>query len=449
MNHKKRLASIVSKINIMIASGILVFAVLAYFGSFQIIKQPSFQLLMIFSAGFLLCYIASYCYVLTRSIETQVIGDILLHAEFAKFLHKNTAVSVIFLWIMTAGLWLPILFYCHNMEQVPVHMMFFVAWVILWIAFTRAVDYAEEKTQFVSFDLEFREQKEICVYALLIFLFSFFAYDFLLLFLKVIQVKLTNDVLLLSNQILLELMISGVGLFFILLVGVIYFRYSKKMKAIVEKMQLEKQIEQGQLYITLLSAKYNTLQQYQHDYKKHLAYIQRLARCNESNEIDSYINAIYEGLNMHALIKLTENQTLDLILSEKFYQAKESDVVLKVDYQLLDRTLNIVAPDLCVVLENLCDNAITAAAMSEAKEVELNFYEKSQYYAIVECKNSCKALPVLKDGVPIAKSRLDGHGYGIQNILFVVKKYGGEYYFTCDAVQNIFVAKLLLPCKMK
>ena len=43
------------------------------------------------------------------------------------------------------------------------------------------------------------------------------------------------------------------------------------MRAALEKMQLQHQLAQNQQYIDFMTQKYQTLRQYQHDFKKHLA----------------------------------------------------------------------------------------------------------------------------------------------------------------------------------
>ena len=147
------------------------------------------------------------------------------------------------------------------------------------------------------------------------------------------------------------------------------------------------------------------------------------------------------------LIKLTGDKTLDLILSENVYRAKEHGIKFNVDYQLLNGVLDVIASDLSVVLGNMCDNAIKAAEHSVQKEISLNFYSYNPYYCVVELKNSCDNEPTMQDGIPVASTAIEGHGYGVQNIIAAVKKYGGECSFDYDASQKMFTMKVLLPCK--
>lgn len=443
----KRIAMFTINLNVVMAISILLIGGISHFLFPKILSSVSMQLLLVFSAGFLLCYMFSYCYVLTHSIETHLIethliGDILYEIKVSEWIHKNTVRSVFFVLGVTLLLWIPVGLFCCNVAGLSQNALFLVIAAIAWITFVRAVDHAEQKNKIY----DAREYNNVRVYVLMAFLFILFGYELLLFLLELIKNKFIIDDITITNPILREIMLSVCGMLFIVFAGWLHYRNDKKTKAMLDRMNLQHQIEQGELYIRLLSVKYRTLQQYHHDYKKHLAYIQKLAQNNESKQIDTYISAIYDDLGNRMLLRLTGNKTIDLILSENVHQAKEKGIKFDVDYQLFNGVLDVTDPDLSVILGNMCDNAVKAAEHSAKKEISLSFYSFNPYYCIVELKNSCDSEPIMKDGIPVASTIVEGHGYGVQNIIATVKKYGSECRFFYDAGQKIFTMKVLLPC---
>ncbi|MBR2008495.1 MAG: GHKL domain-containing protein [Peptococcaceae bacterium] len=438
----KRIAMFAINFNIAIAIGILLIGGTSHFLFPKILLSLSMQLLLVFSVGFLLCYMFSYCYVLTHSIETHFIGNILYEMKFAEWIHDNIVRSVFFVLAVTLLLWVPVGLFCLNITGLSQNVLFLVVEAIAWVTFVRAVDYAEQKSKIY----DSREYNNVRVYVLLAFLFVLFGYELLLFLIELIKNKFVFGDITITNPILREIMLSVCGILFIVFAGWLHYRNDKKTKVMLERMNLQHQIEQGELYIQLMSVKYRTLQQYSHDYKKHLAYIQKLAQNNESKQIDTYISTIYNDLGNHLLLRLTGNKTIDLILSETVHQAEEKGIKFNVDYQLLNSVLDVTASDLSVVLGNMCDNAVKAAEHSAKKEVSLSFYSYNPYYCIVELRNSCDTEPIMKNGIPVASTIVEGHGFGVQNIIATVKKYGSECLFSYDASQKIFTLKVLLPC---
>lgn len=258
--------------------------------------------------------------------------------------------------------------------------------------------------------------------------------------------SIQNSIFLWNQNQQIFLTISAVILIFTLLLGVLYRRNAKRIRAALENMQLQHQIEQNQLYIELLSQKYHTLRQYQHDFKKHLAYIQQLAQQNDMAAIDTYIRNVYADLQSGTALKLTGNQTLDILLSDKIQQAKMQKIAFQLDYQPGVQITHIAAPDFCILLGNLLDNALAATEQSTQKQITCTIQQKNSYYMAIHVINSCDTLPVMKDGIPQRKQPSEQHGYGVQNVLNCAKKYGGHCQFTYCSDQKQFQATVLLPC---
>jgi len=226
--------------------------------------------------------------------------------------------------------------------------------------------------------------------------------------------------------------------------GLLYAKISKKQHIALEKMKMQHQLEQNQMYIDLLIQKYRTLRQYRHDFKKHLAYIQVLAQQKEVNEIEEYIKTVYVDLQSCGLLKLTGNQTLDLLLSDKIQQARQQNIEFEIDYQPNVNLSHIAALDLCIILGNLLDNALTSANQSAERRIDCCFQQRNDYYNVIIISNSCDSEPEIIEGIPRRRRYSEQHGYGVENVINRIQKYDGHYQFVYDKRKKQFQVTLLL-----
>lgn len=114
----------------------------------------------------------------------------------------------------------------------------------------------------------------------------------------------------------------------------------------------------------------------------------------------------------------TNNKTINVILNEYMYQAKELDVVLDFDINVPD-ILPMLATELYIVLGNSFDNALEAisyvAPSNRYITMKLKYQNNILYYEL--------SNPYVK-GVSRSKFKKI-HGYGIKNIQKIADKYTG------------------------
>lgn len=442
---KKTTASLTLQINKWVAAILLSICLIAAILDLLFWKIELIQLLLTYSAIILIVCGVPYMPIPILQILIQLIGNLLQLNYFPAFLQKHTFTASCIIAIGTLLLWLPIL----PFGVVSLNQNFILTLVLLllcWILFFRALDFAEQRQFVLSNSLQEQEQQQIQFWAIWLIILGIACLGCLLPLASFIGALLFGQSFFWNQRQQFFLIISATILIFTLLLGLLYRHNTKRIRATLETLQLQHQLEQNQLYIDLLTQKYHTLRQYQHDFKKHLAYIQQLARQNETSMIDSYIGAVYDDLQSGSLLKLTGNQTLDLLLSDKLQQAQKQNIAFEIEYQPNVKLSCILALDLCVILGNLLDNAITAAAQSAEQKIFCGFQQKSQYYRAIIVSNSCDIAPVMKNGIPQRPTSAEQCGYGIQNVLNRVQKYGGHCQFCYDTAQKQFQVTVLLSC---
>ena len=126
----------------------------------------------------------------------------------------------------------------------------------------------------------------------------------------------------------------------------------------------------------------------------------------------------------------THNPLLDALLSKKYEEASRKGVMVYFDLPDL-RDMPMGQTDLVIVLSNLLNNAIEAAAQADPPEVYVRM-RKSEDEVVLSVRNRVEKDLDLADGqLPRISQKGAGHGFGLWNVRDVLKKYGGEYTISC------------------
>ena len=121
-------------------------------------------------------------------------------------------------------------------------------------------------------------------------------------------------------------------------------------------------------------------------------------------------------------ISISQN-IVDTIITniEKKYETE--GICIKKEILFPDETIMELV-DLCVLMGNLLDNAMEAAAKSTEKRVEIRVREEYNcLYLKISNTFSAESSDV---NAFISKKAKDRHGFGMRNIREIVKRYGGE-----------------------
>lgn len=185
---------------------------------------------------------------------------------------------------------------------------------------------------------------------------------------------------------------------------------------------------------------YENIRSLRHDMKNHLLCIANLLQDDSANhqQTQSYIqNLLNQQEISQKKIIFSENDALDAILNTKHATAYQHGI--RFDAIIADSLQFMCADDICVLFGNLLDNAISAAAQTDTKQISLHIQPQDTYVSIVLANSSEKEVLANNPTLKTTKTRTDGHGYGIKNIRKVVQKYHGliRFYeengtFFCD-----------------
>lgn len=179
---------------------------------------------------------------------------------------------------------------------------------------------------------------------------------------------------------------------------------------------------------------------YRHDLRHHLQY---LATCIESGQKDAaldYIHQVNHQIETQKMVAYCENEPVNLILTAYAAKAQKQQMQLIIEMKL-PAALRIPANDLCVLLSNVLENAMTACMeLPQAlRRIQICGYEKNSVI-FLQVSNPCGSIPAFQDGMPITTKF--GHGMGTKSIAMIAERCGGVCSFSATNGQFVFRASL-------
>lgn len=154
---------------------------------------------------------------------------------------------------------------------------------------------------------------------------------------------------------------------------------------------------------------------------------------------------ISESLDLYASMLRTNNETLDVVLTEKSLLANKTGIYFA---SIIDGDLiNFMKPvDIYSLFGNAVDNAIECLkdVVEDEKKVINIMVKKDRDMVRIQIENYLPAMPVMIDSLPqTTKNDTRFHGFGLKSIKYLVEKYKGYMHINTD--NNKFSLIVMLP----
>lgn len=235
-----------------------------------------------------------------------------------------------------------------------------------------------------------------------------------------------------DNHDVIQVLFITVAVIIIVLILIINL-FKKSLEA--EKRLLDVRNDAIEQQYCELRAAYERNRCLLHD-EKHM--VQYLEQCLRSGDIERAV--VFLGkyrLNMLSQSKKswTGLPTLDFIINTKNDRMQELFIDFKMEVQIDDIPLDDA--DFVVLLGNLFDNAIEAAAKCpiENRWIMLQMQMVNDMF-LISMENVSNSIPVQrKERFLTSKKDTGSHGWGIESIKHIVKKYGGTIDFIYDSLK--------------
>lgn len=245
-----------------------------------------------------------------------------------------------------------------------------------------------------------------------------------------------------SNNFKIAIIIGNI---LVLLSNVIVFYVHELTIKINQKytqILLDKQQEKDTIdYYKLLSEQNKNSKVLIHDITKHLNTIKQLSENKDSN-ITQYISAIVDDFNIMNPIDYCNNPTVNLITHRYYEICKKNNINFTISIKNANIDF-IKEHDITALLDNLLENAVESALMTNEKFIDFSISTRNSNFVIIKISNSCNKKPKYIDGTLVSSKSTSGmHGIGTRSIKRVVEKYNGNLEMKFDSNTNTFTSTI-------
>lgn len=209
---------------------------------------------------------------------------------------------------------------------------------------------------------------------------------------------------------------------------------------IVEQQAMSDQLNMQKKYYAALSENVEKARKSKHDLKHHIAAITRFAELDDKQELLNYCNNLVQMQYSEVNIPYSGNAAADGILYHYASIAKKN----KIDFCIsgVFKSGKIADVDLCVLLGNALDNAVTGCLTVENKRfINISTQNDGNVLAVM-INNSFDGIVADNTGKILSRKRHNREGVGITSIRSVCEKYGGS--LNIDYTDHTFTCMMLL-----
>jgi signal transduction histidine kinase len=198
-----------------------------------------------------------------------------------------------------------------------------------------------------------------------------------------------------------------------------------------------KQISIQKEYYDTLSNQMDEIKKIKHDIRHFIVTMEMLAEEGKIDKLVEFLCEYSEKTKTEELPLFCENIIANSIIGYYYLQASRDAITFE-SRCIIDKQVDVDDNDLCIVLGNALDNAVSACRTMEPSQtrfVSITTKIINKYLFIKVC-NSYQGQLEMKNGQYISSKKGGSHGYGIRNIQKVVESYGG--YLKIDHDGNTF-----------
>lgn len=188
-----------------------------------------------------------------------------------------------------------------------------------------------------------------------------------------------------------------------------------------------------------------------HDYLNHLQIVYGMMELEEYEELHDYLEPIYRDMMKVGKAIRTSIPAVNALLMAKMStaEARETDFYVEVKSDL--KELRVEPWELCKVLSNLIDNAITALQeKKENRKMTLEISEDRDSY-LFSVSNNGPPIPTERKGIIFRQGfttkKEEGHGMGLSIVSDILKENNGTIQVESDEEETAFVVRFAKEVK--
>lgn len=190
--------------------------------------------------------------------------------------------------------------------------------------------------------------------------------------------------------------------------------------------------------------KMESIREYRHDLRHHLAVIEGLIRQSDSDKALEYISKLNGSFGELDAMSYCNNPEINAILSEYINRAESAGCKITQSITLPPK-LPFEENDVCLVLANSIENAINACSElpEEKRHINISAAYEDGHRLLVSVANPClRSVEFNENGLPVIGERSEEHGIGLRSVKRIAEKYNG--FLNCMLENGEFVFQAAL-----
>lgn len=212
-----------------------------------------------------------------------------------------------------------------------------------------------------------------------------------------------------------------------------------------EKQAVEEQLRQQKLYYSSMKQEFEKARRQRHDFKHHLVTIQHYIETDSKEGLQEYCGELLTQNEIHDPIPYSGSSAADGVIYH--YMKRSAECGIRFSFQGTIRCGGIADTDLCVLLGNALDNAVTGC-MTAAQErfICVSVQSEKQLLSIL-IQNSFDGMVEEQDERILSRKRKNREGVGLGSMRTICQRYGGMMEYSWD--ENTFTLCVHLPLSVE
>lgn len=209
----------------------------------------------------------------------------------------------------------------------------------------------------------------------------------------------------------------------------------------MRKEYLEREVEAYKHEMELMRISNRKEENLRHDLRHHLFEIEGLARQEKTEEVCEYIEEMRSTFADSKQMVHTGEYETDSLINYLIDSAKSCQIKVECDIKIPE-DIDVSKCKLNVIVGNLLENAIDAAAKSEEKKILLTL-QFSGGILFLRIKNTYEGSIKIENGHVHGKRSINSHGIGLRSVQDLIKEQNGN--IDIKATEEFFVVEGMIP----
>ncbi|MBR5070951.1 MAG: GHKL domain-containing protein [Oscillospiraceae bacterium] len=180
-----------------------------------------------------------------------------------------------------------------------------------------------------------------------------------------------------------------------------------------------------------------------HDFRQTMYTLRGLLQEKDYDSLNKYFDDFYGTIPENDVIRFCLNQPLNALLNYHVGNAQRMGIDIKLVIDPLE-DVSISDVDLCTVVGNILDNAVSACSSVEQKDrfIQLSIVNEGDVNLFIVGSNSFDGTVRKSRGRYLSVKR-DGSGIGLSSVASIAERYGGSAEFSNDG--SVFYSNVMIP----